>query len=329
MVRLLSFLLFLLLGPNPALSDNTKVTIQEWDVPWPSTRPRDPAVGPDGRVWFVGQVGHYVASFEPDTETFSRYDLEDYTGPHNVIVTGDSRVWYAGNLKAHIGELNRDTGAIKKYDMPHPRARDPHTLISDDQGHIWFTVQGGNFIGRLTIAEKVVDLIEVPTANARPYGIALDSNARPWIVELGSHKLATVDPKSLELREIELVRKETRPRRIAITSDDRVWYVDYAQGFLGRYDPKEGTVKEWLAPGGSQARPYAMAADDKDRLWFVEVGPQPNRLVGFDPALDNFFSITPIPSGGGAVRHMVFHPPTRVIWFGTDTNTLGRAHIPE
>ena len=325
----LSFLLLLSLWPVAGISDNTQAVIEEWPVPWPWTRPRDPAVGPDGQVWFVGQAGDYVARFDPATQTFKRYDLGENTGPHNVIVTGDNRVWYAGNRKAHIGELDPATGAITKYAMPDPNARDPHTLIADGNGHIWFTVQGGNFIGRLTIADQSIDLMEVPTANARPYGIALDSQARPWVVELGSYKLTTVDPQSLELREIELPRRETRPRRLAITRDDRIWYVDYAQGYLGYYDPASGEVNEWLAPGGAQARPYAMASDDQDRLWFVEVGPTPNRLVGFDPATENFFSITPIPSGGGAVRHMVFHAPTRVIWFGTDANTLGRAQIPE
>lgn len=26
--------------------------IEEWTVPWEKSRPRDPAVAPDGRIWF-------------------------------------------------------------------------------------------------------------------------------------------------------------------------------------------------------------------------------------------------------------------------------------
>ena len=52
------------------------------------------------------------------------------------------------------------------------------------------------------------------------------------------------------------------------------------------------------------------------------------RGEGFDPAAEHFFGSTAIPSGGGAIRHMVFHAPTRSIWFGADTNTLGRAKLP-
>jgi virginiamycin B lyase len=29
-----------------------------------------------------------------------------------------------------------------------------------------------------------------------------------------------------------------------------------------------------------------------------------------------------------AVRHRVFHAPSREIWFGTDANTIGRAKVP-
>jgi virginiamycin B lyase len=54
---------------------------------------------------------------------------------------------------------------------------------------------------------------------------------------------------------------------------------------------------------------------------------EPNRLVGFDPASGEFFSMTEIASGGGTVRHMYFHAGGGAVWFGTDTNTIGRARV--
>jgi virginiamycin B lyase len=107
-----------------------------------------------------------------------------------------------------------------------------------------------------------------------------------------------------------------------------IWYVDYAGGMLGRLNPKTGQVREWPSPSGDRSRPYAMAMDDRDRIWHVETGVRPNKFVGFNPAREAFFSITDIPSGGGSVRHMMFDARTRLIWFGTDTGTIGRAAIP-
>lgn len=305
------------------------VEIEEWEVPWENTRPRDPYVEGDGyRVWFVGQRGHYLAYLEPESGEFERYDLDEGTGPHNLIVADNGTVWYAGNRAAHIGRLDPGSGEITKIPMPNPEARDPHTLIFDGRGHIWFTVQGGNFVGRLDTATANVDLIAVPTPRARPYGIVVDDSGRPWIAEFGSYKIATVDPQTLKLREYELPDESSRPRRIALTSDGMVWYVDYTQGRLGRLDPNTGEFREWPMPGGPGSRPYAMASDDEDRLWFVETGLSPNRLVGFDPATEEFLEPTPVPSGGGTVRHMVFYTPRDEIWFGTDANTVGRARLP-
>ena len=132
----------------------------------------------------------------------------------------------------------------------------------------------------------------------------------------------------MELTEHELPRGGARPRRLVLTSDGLVWYVDYAEGFLGRFDPRTGEIEEWPMPSGASSRPYAMAVDELDRIWFVETGVGPNRFVGFDPASEEFFAATEIESGGGTVRHMYYDPETRSIWFGTDTNYLGRALLP-
>jgi virginiamycin B lyase len=83
-------------------------------------------------------------------------------------------------------------------------------------------------------------------------------------------------------------------------------------------------------PGGSRSLPYAMAVDDRGRVWLAETGMQPNRLVAFDPGAAAFTDSVDV--GGGdapnTVRHMVFHAPTREIWFGTDRNTVGRLRVP-
>lgn len=332
MERRLSLLPLIALFTLPLLSRpvhaQDAVEIREWEVPYDASRPRDPYVGPDDRIWFVGQRSHYIAVLDPETGDFQRFDLDDGVGPHNLIVADDGTVWYAGNRAAHIGRMDPETGEVRKYAMPDPAARDPHTLVFGPSGDIWFTLQGANMVGRFDPVSGEVRLLDVPTERARPYGIVVDPSNRPWIALVGTHKLATIDPATMELREIHLPREGARPRRIGLTSDGTVWYVDYAEGRLGAYDPADGSVREWIAPAGEEARPYAMTIDDRDRIWFVETGPEPNRFVGFDPATESFFGVTPVPSGGGTVRHMVFDPESRSIWFGADTNTIGRVRVP-
>ncbi len=326
--KLLTLAVFLASMPTASAAQPEAPIIEEWTVPWENSRPRDPYVDSAGLVWFVGQRSHYIASLNPENGSFRQLVLDPGTGPHNLIIDGDHTIWYAGNLRMHIGRMDTATGAIHKVAMPDETARDPHTLVFDDAGDIWFTVQGGNFVGKLSVANEQVDLFPVPTPRARPYGINIAGDGTVWVAEFGTNKLLKIDPATYELTEIELPETASRPRRLEVTSDGMIWYVDYAEGQLGRLNPESGEITQWPMPGGKVSRPYGMEVDADNRLWIVETGPTPNQFVGFDPRSESFFGRTPIPSGGGSVRHMHYDAATNVIWFGTDTNTIGRATLP-
>lgn len=313
-------------GSELCAAEDAVVEITEWEVPWPASRPRDPWAGPDGRIWFVGQTGHYVATLDPDSGSFEQIDLEDGAGPHTVIVN-EAGAWYAGNRVQHIGLIDPKTRSIERIPLPGGGARDPHTMDFTRQGDIWFTAQQANQVGFLDVERRSITLYDIDVPMARPYGLVVDGNDRPWLVLFGTNRLATVDPGSGEIEQIVLPREEARPRRIAVTGDGMVWYVDFARGFLGRYDPGSGAIDEWRVPGGEQAGPYAMGADHRGWLWFVETGRTPNRFVGFDPASSTFTEPVEIGSGGGVVRHMSFDRRSQAFWFGTDTNTIGRAVV--
>lgn len=305
-----------------------RLEIDEWQVPYDESRPRDPFAESADSVWFVGQRTGYVARYDVDTGEFEKVDLKPGSGPHNLVVGSDGIVWYAGNRNALIGRYDPATGDIEEIPMPDDAARDPHTLVFDhDEDNIWFTVQGGNMLGRLNIESRKVDLIPSPTERSRPYGIKMAPDGSVWAVLFGSYKLAHIDPATLELTEIDLPRDEARPRRIEITSDGRIWYGDYAAGRLGVYDPDADSFEEWPMPQGGDSRPYGMASDDDDNVYVVATGVQPNVFMGFDTSSETFFGATPVPSGGGTVRHMHYHAPSGAVWFGTDTNYLGRAIV--
>jgi virginiamycin B lyase len=227
-----------------------------------------------------------------------------------------------------IGRLDPASGGITRYPMPDPAVRDPHTLVFDGKGNIWFTAQQSGYVGRLSMRDGKIDLVKVETPNARPYGIVVDQRGRVWFDEFGTNRIGMVDPATLALTEFQLPAAGARPRRIAATSDGMIWYGDYPRGMLGRLDPRDGSVREWANPGAAASLPYAMLADDQGRIWQFETGTQPNRLIGFDPKSERFFSVTPFGAAQNTVRHAFFHTATRTAWFGTDAGTIGRAALP-
>ncbi len=325
-------LLCLFLGVIAGSMANTAgadtLDIREWQVPYEQSRPRDPFAESATSVWFVGQRTGYLAHLDAESGEFTQVQLKDGSGPHNLIVGSDGIVWYAGNRTRLIGRYDPVTKDIEEIMMPDPAARDPHTLIFDeDEENIWFTVQGGNMMGRLNIESRKVDLIRSRTERSRPYGIKMAPDGSVWVVLFGTNKLAHIDPETMEHDEIELPREEARPRRLEVLADGRVWYVDYAKGMLGVYDPSDKAFTEWQMPQGEGARPYGMASDASGNVWMVASGVQPNVFIGFDPATESFFNATEVASGGGTIRHMHYHEPSGAVWFGTDTNYVGRAIV--
>jgi virginiamycin B lyase len=312
---------------SPVADELIEVEIKEWPVPWKDSRPRDPDVAPNGVIWLVGQGGDYAARFDPATEEFTRKELPPGTGPHNIIIDRDGTLWIAGNRQAFIGRMNPYTGDLTRYTLPDETAKDPHTLVFSGRDEIWFTLQWSNYVARMDKRSGDIKLVPMQTEKARPYGIKMDSKGHPWIALLGTNGLATINPRNMKLSVVYTPRDTARLRRLAITRDDVIWYTDYNEGFFGRYRPETGEFTEWKTPS-EKSGPYAMAADADGRIWFVETWPESNLLVGFDPITEMIFSITPIPSGAGSVRHMVYDPNRNSLWFGTDTNNLAQAILP-
>lgn len=316
--------------PNPGLpfaDSDDPPDLREWTVPWANTRPRDPFVDATGRVWFVGQEGNYIASLTPASGRFERYEIPDGTHPHNLVVAANGQVWFTGNRNGTLGRLDPATRKVESFPIP-GGVDDPHTMIFDHAGNVWFTAQNAGAVGRRDAKTGAIRLWKTGDGT-RPYGIELDPRGRVWFDLFGTNAIGTIDPRTMQLRRLPLPDAGSRPRRIAVTRDGTVWYGDYARGYLGRLDPATGAVKEFKLPGGAASLPYAMAADDRGRIWTAETGVTPNRLVAFDPAEERFTERVDV--GGGSapntIRHMVFYGPTREIWFGTDRNTVGRLRL--
>jgi virginiamycin B lyase len=299
-----------------------KVTIREWDVPTKGAHPHDPAVGADGALWFTEQMQNKIGRLDPATGEFKEFPLKvTYSGPHGLVADREGNIWFTGNFAHYIGKLDPKTGEVTEYKMPDAKAEDPHTAAFDANGILWFTVQAGNFVGRLDPKSGKVELKSVPTADSHPYGIQMNSQGVPFFCEFNSNKMASIDPKTMAIREY-LLPEGVRPRRMAIDAQDRVYFTDYERGHLGRLDAKSGEVKMWDSPGGGKANPYGIVITPDGMVWYSESGVKPNTLVRFDPKTEAFAK-TNIPSGGGTVRNMAATADGRIYLACSGVNKVG------
>ena len=304
----------------------TQVTMKIWQATTPGARPHDALATRDGAFWYTGQMANVLGRVDPATGTIREYPLKTaHSGPHGLVEDGDGNIWYTGNTGALIGKLDPKTGAVTEFPMPDPKVLDPHTLVFDQAGILWFTAQNANRIGRLDPKTGDIKLLTPPTANARPYGMAVNSRGTVFVVEFGTNGIAAVDPGTLAIREYKLPDPASRPRRVTITSDDIVWYADYSRGFLGRLDPASGKVTEWASPSGPKSAPYGISAID-DVIWYSESETTPNTVVRFDPGSGKFQSWA-IPGGGNIVRNTSVTPDGNFLLANSLVNTLTLVQI--
>jgi virginiamycin B lyase len=308
-----------------------RIDAREWPVPFGAdTRPRDPYADGEGRVWFVGQVGNYVASLDSRTGAFKRYEITPGTHPHDLVVE-KGMVWFTGNENGRIVRLDPATGKLTTFMIPDSSVRDPHTMVFDPKtGVAWFSAQNAGAVGRFDPATASFRIWKTG-AGTRPYGIVVDSKGQPWFDLFGTNMIGTIDLRTLALRTYELPNAKAHPRRIAITSRDQLYWGDYTRGYLGHLDPASGRMEEWRLPAGPASLPYGMTSDDRDMIWVAQAGRDgaPATLVSFDPATNRFVDEVPVGDPGpNTIRHMTFDRARRQIWFGTDQGTIGRISVP-
>jgi virginiamycin B lyase len=312
-------------GPFPAVAAD-RVSIKEWDVPTRKSFPHDPAVGPDGSLWYTGMTKNVLGRLDPKTGAIQEFPLKTSdSGPHGLTADKEGNIWFTANYKGYIGKLDPRTGEVAEYPLPDRAAGDPHSLVFDNKGVLWFTVQGGNLVGFLDPRSGNITLKPSPTPDSKPYGIAVNSRGIPFFCEFGTNKIGGIDPETMKITEYALPKK-ARPRRLAITRDDRIYYTDYARGYLGRLDPKSGKVEEWPSPGGPGSRPYGIAATADGAIWYSESGVDPNTIVRFDPETKGFAAWA-VPSGGGVIRNMAAAPGGDVYIACSGVNKVGIVNI--
>jgi virginiamycin B lyase len=297
---------------TPADVSELNVTIREWAVPSKGGHPHDPAVGPDGALWFTEQMVNKLGRLDPKTGEFKEFSLVHgkNSGPHGLVPDRDGNIWFTANFAGYIGKLDPRTGKVTQYSMPSEKADDPHTAVFDANAILWFTVQGGNMVGRLDPRTGKIDLKEVPTESALPYGIQINSKGIPVFCELGTNKMASINPQTMAITEYALP-EGVRPRRLAIAADDTVYFTDYKSGHLGTLNTTTRAVKLYPSPGGGESNPYGIAITPDGMVWYSESGVQPNTIVQFDPKSQKFARAN-IPSGGGVVRNMAATPDGRI-----------------
>ncbi|MEX0909320.1 MAG: hypothetical protein WDZ58_06090 [Gemmatimonadaceae bacterium] len=249
------------------------------------------------------------------------------TRPRDPYVAPDGSVWFVGQTGHYVARFDPRSAEFKRFALDDGAG--PHNLIVDPSGTIWYAGNRQAHIGKMNPASGAIQKIAKAEAGLRdPHTLVFDKSGNIWFTAQGGGHIGRLNMRSGEVRMATVPTERARPYGIVIDARGRPWFNQMGSNKIGVVDPATLAVREYILPN-ERSRTRRIVVDDRDRLWFVETGIRPNQFVGFDTRSRRFLGTTPIKSGGGAVRHMVYHAPTRSIWFGTDAGTIGRAVVPD
>jgi virginiamycin B lyase len=174
---------------------------------------------------------------------------------------------------------------ITEYDLPR-QTRQPHDVVVDAQGTVWYSDFGEQYLGRLD--PKTGKLTEVPMPELKagyPLG-SLDLQFDPndgtlWMGMMYQAALANFDPKTSKFTRFfevpkALSDKVTQLNMLGLNYklDGKLWTnnagnqdiyrIDYKTGEYERFQP----LKEY--PGTGPRSIYGIAADSTNNLYFAE-----------------------------------------------------------
>jgi virginiamycin B lyase len=88
-------------------ASTAKIAIKVWDVPTPNSRPHDPALAPDGALWYTGQESNTFGRLYPVTGKVLK---TPDSGHHCLEADRAGNIWFTADFKSYIGKLDPRTG---------------------------------------------------------------------------------------------------------------------------------------------------------------------------------------------------------------------------
>ncbi len=236
----------------------------EYTIPAPNSYPEGIAAGPDGALWFVGNLdGVWRIS---TSGTFTGYTEPGVAGDFFGITAGpDGALWFTEALSNKIGRITT-LGSVTEYSIPTASSY-PVAIAPGPDGALWFVEESGNKIGRITISGTISEY-PIPTSGSFPVGITAGPDGALWFTEYSGNKIGRVTTQGT-FSEFLVPTAYGGPVDITLGTDGAIWFTEQESGYLGRITTA-GLVNEFPKVT-TDGNPGRIAEGPDGALWFAEV----------------------------------------------------------
>jgi virginiamycin B lyase len=206
--------------------------------------------------------------------------MAEYLATINLSAT-DHWQYPLKTLPRPTGRATHDI--VTEYDMGR-RTTEPHDILVDKDGNVWYSDFGEMFIGKFD--PKTLKLTEYPIKKFKPdaptglLSIEFDNTGKIWFDTMYQGSLGCLDPKTGEIKYYPLDAKWNDEKvQLNFTGlhyevDDKVWTKSVGTQEIFRVDLKTGNWEKFRPldqlPGVQHAGIYQVEADSHNNLWMAE-----------------------------------------------------------
>jgi len=181
-------------------------------------------------IWFTMQSGNKLASLDTRTGAIKEYPSSG--GPYGLALDKAGNVWFCRMGDNKMGKLDPNTGQMAEVDTG--GGSRPRRVATAPDGMLWITLYGNGKLAKLDpSAMKVVKTYPLPAGDSGPYAVTVDGGGVVWANEISTDTVVRFDPKTEQMRVVQLPSKNVGIRKMVIDASGRLWYMGSHNGRLG------------------------------------------------------------------------------------------------
>ncbi len=219
-------------------------------------------LGPDDSFWYVtsspGSQGlakvNYTTGAITNVATLTSSTYSMTFGP-------DGRLWLGGG--AEVVRLDPKLPAIKES-FPTFASALARSIVSGPDGNLWFTLDGPNAIGRMTL-KGVYTQFPLLTASPSLDSICVGPDGNLWFLEISANKIGKITTAGV-VTEYAVPTAGAGLRRLVPGPDGNLWFTESVGNKIGRITTA-GVITEFPLPVAGE-QPSGIGRGPDGNLWF-------------------------------------------------------------
>lgn len=212
-------------------------TWHQWALP-KGTIPYDLLFDKNGNLWFTEFGDSAIGFFNPITHLYVQTLLPTAnSSPYGITMDPHGDIWFTENALnvEKIGKFAPTTnGKIQITEYPVP-AKQPHLIIADKAGNMWFSGAFEGTIGKFDPATGVTQTYLVSTfcthvttvCETHISGIAIDPHGNVWFTDSLGNRVGYIVPSTGKVLSTVLSKQGAHPHDgLAIDNYGTIWFTE-------------------------------------------------------------------------------------------------------